>query len=165
MLHVFVEGPDDERFFSKVYGETFGEYKFIQYAGLTPQKINNYLHSINCMPNSDYLFFCDADGCEIEKKKSDISIKYSCIDKERVFVVQYEIESWYYSGASPEKCQKLKLKQYVFNTDNFTKEHFNARIPRRGDRKIIMALLLEEYAIDLAITRNTSLAFFNSCMK
>ena len=28
MLHVFVEGPDDEHFFSKIYGTCFGTSRF-----------------------------------------------------------------------------------------------------------------------------------------
>lgn len=51
MLHIFVEGPDDERYFTKIYGKCFGDFKLIKYAGLTPVKINNYIRSISCMPD------------------------------------------------------------------------------------------------------------------
>ena len=165
MLHIFVEGPDDERFFSKVYGNCFGDYKPLQYAGWTPSKINNFIRSISCMPESDYIFFGDADGKSIDEKKNQLINRYSALDGNKVFIVQYEIESWYYAGASMGVCQKLKLKQYCHNTDGLRKESFNAKLPQKADRKFIMASLLELYELELAVSRNTSLSLFNAHIK
>lgn len=164
MLHIFVEGPDDERYFTKIYGKCFGDFKLIKYAGLTPVKINNYIRSISCMPDCDYIFFGDADGKTIDEKKSILISRYSNLDGSKVFIVQYEIESWYYAGASEMVCQNLKLKQYIHNTDGLTKEVFDAKLPRKVDRKFILAQLLEAYEIALAISRNTSLSLFNASM-
>lgn len=165
MLHVFVEGADDERFFTKIYGKCFGNFKPIQYTGWTPTKINNFIRSISCMPDSDYIFFGDADGKTVDEKKNLLTRRYSFLDDSKVFIVQYEIESWYYAGASAEVCQKLKLKHYVHNTDSLRKEDFNARLPQKADRKYVMAQLLELYEMELAVSRNRSLSHFNSYIK
>ena len=164
MLFVFVEGPDDERFFTSVYGNYFKDFKFIQYAGWNLVKINNFVRSIKCMENSDYLFFGDADGKSIEEKAHILKERYPNIDENKAYVVQYEIESWYYAGLSSYNCQKLKLKQYVYNTNDLTKEQFNAKLPKKADRRIVMAEILKMYEMDLALLRNTSLLQFNSSM-
>ena len=61
--------------------------------------------------------------------------------------------------------QSLKLKQYTQNTDGLTKEHFNAKLPKKVDRKFIMTQLLETYELDLAISRNMSLSLFNASIE
>lgn len=165
MLHVFMEGPDDERFFTKIYGDCFGCFKPILYSGWTHAKINNFIRSITCMPDSDYIFFGDADGKTIEEKKNILLNRYSNLDSSKVFIVQYEIESWYYAGTSATVCQKLKMKQYVHNTDGLTKEDFNAKLPQKTDRKFIMSQILELYELDLATLRNTSMSHFDTQMK
>ena len=165
MLHIFFEGPDDERFFTKIYGKYFGDFKPIQYSGWPPAKINNFIRSISCMPDSDYIFLGDADGKTIDEKKDLLIHRYSHLDNNKVFIVQYEIESWYYAGASAEICRKLKLKSFIHNTDSLKKEDFNATLPQKGDRKFIMAQILEFYEIELAISRNQSLSYFNSYIK
>lgn len=165
MLHVFMEGPDDERFFTKIYGDCFGCFNPILYAGWPPAKINNFIRSITCMPDSDYIFFGDADGKTIDEKKNILLSRYSNLDSSKLFIVQYEIESWYYAGASATVCQKLKMKQHIYNTDGLTKEDFNAKIPQKADRKFIMSQILEFYELNLATLRNTSLSRFNAHMK
>lgn len=165
MIYIFVEGPDDERFFHRIYGKYFVEFKCIQYAGWSNIKINQFIRSIRCISGADYIFFGDADGKAINDKKNALVKKYSNLDIKKVFVVQYEIESWYYAGASQAVCQKLNIRQYVHNTDNIRKEHFNSKLPKREERKIIMASILEMYDLELALTRNTSLSIFNSYLK
>lgn len=165
MIFVFVEGPDDERYFASVYKSNIVNCKYIQYAGWSPTKINNFLRSINCMPDSDYLFFGDADGKSIEEKITVLKERYSNIDVNKVYVVQYEIESWYYAGISMSNCQKLKLKHFVYDTNGLTKEQFNAKLPQRIDRRIVMADILKIYEMGLAVSRNASLQLFNSSIK
>lgn len=165
MVYIFVEGPDDEQFFSKIYGEVFCNPQFIQYAGWTPTKINNFLHSIKCTNGDEYIFFSDADGKTIDEKKEILIQKFSNLDQDRLFIVQYEIESWYYAGANQEFCQKLKLKQYIYNTDTLTKEQFNNKLPKKPDRKFFLLKILEVYELSLAIQRNKSLSIFDLAIK
>ena len=70
MLHVFVEGPDDESFFSKIYGIYFGTFKFVQYAGWPHAKINSFIYSIGCMPDNDYIFSVMQMGNQLRKEKT-----------------------------------------------------------------------------------------------
>lgn len=165
MMHIFVEGPDDERFFSKIYGKYWGEFVPIKYAGWTHQKINNFIRSIDSMPDCDYIFLGDADGQPINEKKRILVNCFPNLDENRIFIVQYEIESWYYAGISAEKCRDLKLKHYIYNTDALTKEMFNSKLPQRVDRKIIMAEILRIYELELALKRNASLLAFNNGIK
>lgn len=160
MLFVFVEGPDDEAYFKKVFAPSWGIHKIVQYAGMKNDKINNFIKSISCMPDSDYLFFGDSDGVDIEEKRQTLLSTFSNLSSDKVFIVQFEIESWYYAGADESTCRKLKMKHFVFPTDSLTKEQFNSKLARPSDRKYVMACILNQYIIDLAITRNRSLNLF-----
>ena len=160
MLIVFVEGPDDEAYFSKVFAPSWGQYKIIQYAGMKKDKINNYIKSISCMPDSDYLFFGDSDGVAISEKCQALLSSFPNLVADKVFIVQYEIESWYYAGIDEQAARKLKMKHFVFSTDSLTKEQFNAKLARPSDRKYVMACILNQYMLNLAVTRNNSLSLF-----
>lgn len=160
MLYVFVEGPDDESFVSKIFSPYWEEHRFVRYAGLTTLKIDNFLKSINRTSSSDYIFLGDADGCSIDDKKAELLSRYKNLSAEKTYIVQYEIESWYYAGADQEICRKLKLKHYTFDTDTITKEQFYSKLLRPTDRKYVMACLLNQYLLDLAVTRNNSLNLF-----
>ena len=165
MMYVFVEGFYDERFFSKVYHKELGEAKFVQYSGMTTSKVNRFIKSICCMPNGNYLFFGDADGQTIEGKKAILTGRYNQLDINKLFIVQYEIESWYYAGASQTLCQKLNLKYYKYYTDNLTKEGFNHKLPKIAERKTIMGEILNQYDLNLAVGRNKSLSIFEENIK
>lgn len=65
MLYVFLEGPDDERFFSKVMAALLGECHYVLYANMPNSKVNNYIKSIDQTPTSDYIFLVDGDGKSI----------------------------------------------------------------------------------------------------
>ena len=73
--------------------------------------------------------------------------KYTKLSIEKVFVVQFEIESWYYAGASEDDCHKLKLRHFIFCTDNLTKEEFQSKLVRTSDKKYIMDSLLDIYSL------------------
>lgn len=164
MLFVFVEGPDDYNFFDKIFGNIWGEYRIIQYANTQQDKIINFIMAIKAMPNCDYLFFCDEDGKGIEKKRSEILQSIRGLDPAKLYLVQYEIESWYYAGLSREESKRLKMRKYQNDTNALTKEQFNAKLQRSSERKYIMAQILEIYAKSLAKTRNTSFLRFCSCI-
>jgi hypothetical protein len=162
MLYIFVEGPDDEKFISSIYGLKICNPKFIKYSGLQNSKIKDFIRSIECTPMCDYIFLGDADGKEVLEKKSDLLIKYPNLSLDKTYIVQFEIESWYYAGIGEEICHKLKLKHYVYRTDALTKELFYAKLSRPADKKYILAEILKLYSIDLAVHRNYSLERFHS---
>lgn len=165
MLYIFVEGPDDYNYFSKIFGESFGEYKIIKYASMTQAKLNNFIQTIPSIPDSDYLFFGDEDGKGIENKKAELLSQYNSLSEEKLFVVQFEIESWYYAGATQEVCKKLKLKHYQYDCNTLTKEQFYSKLTRPSERKYVMSQILLQYSESLAMTRNNSFNVFMSNIK
>ena len=166
MLYVFVEGFDDEDYFKKIFGIFLGEHKIIQYAQKPKDKVDKFLKSIKCMPDSDYLFFADEDGKEIQNRQREIASTYSELDLRKIIIVQYEIESWYYAGVPLNICKKLKITNYQNNSDTLTKEQLYSKFARQSDRKYVMAEMLNFYSLDLAVTRNTTLnSFFEKIKK
>ena len=165
MLYIFVEGPDDERYVNRVISPLVGECEVVKYATLTQGKINNFIRSINCMPSRDYLFLGDADGKNISDKKADLLHKYVSLDANKTYIVEYEIESWYYAGLSETDARKLKMKHYVLQTDTLTKEQFYAKMLNISEKRYIMDSILDSYLFPLAVTRNRSLKILSENIK
>lgn len=165
MLYIFVEGPDDYNYFEKVFGDFFGEHKIINYASMTQIKLNSFIRTIPSIPNSDYLFFSDEDGKGIENKRNELLTQYDSLSSDKLFIVQFEIESWYYAGVSQENCKKLKLNHYQHDTNTLTKEQFYSKLLRPSERKYIMSQMLTQYSKGLAETRNNSFGIFYSKAK
>ena len=164
MLYVFVEGPDDSQFFEKIFASFLGEltvdYQTIEYASMSQIKLNNFIRTIGQLPDSDYLFFADDDGKGVETKRNDLLTRCTGLSSDKLFIVQFEIESWYYAGLSLDDHKKLKLKSYQRDTNTLTKEQFNAKLPSPRDRKYIMAQILSCYSKELAETRNNTFSIF-----
>ena len=165
MLYIFVEGPDDYTYFEKIFGSCFAEYKIIQYASMPQIKLNNFIRTIPSIPNSDYIFFGDEDGKGIDNKRAELLLKYDALTSAKLFIVQFEIESWYYAGVSQEDCKKLKLKHYQQDTNTLTKEQFYRKLLRPSERKFVMAQMLIQYSKALAESRNTSFCHFYKKLK
>ena len=169
MLYVFMEGPDDERYFEAVYGdffrERFGGFLPVLYAREKQKKINGFLNNIPHMPDSEYIFFGDTDGKSLEERKSDLIGKYTSLSVDRVFVVQFEIESWYYAGVDEASCKAMDLKHYEYRTDALTKEDLYAKLPSHADRVALMMEMLNHYSIPLAMDRNHSFRLFHQSME
>lgn len=129
--------------------------------GRKKKKISEYLRSISSMPNSDYLFFGDEDGKGIENRKEALLGLYRNLSCEKLYIVQYEIESWYYPGTSRDDCRRLKLKSYQEDTSTLTKEQFQSKLSRPSERKYIMSQILMCCSKELAQNRNNSFCCFN----
>lgn len=157
---MFVEGPDDERFFAYFFKEHPVNLKFIQYANLLKERVNDFIKSIKSTPDCDYLFLGDGDGKTIDEKKEILLQHYPELEDNNIYIIQFEIESWYYAGLSRENHKKLKLKKYEFDTNTLKKEQFNLKLPRISDRIFIMGQILSLYSIDLAKRRNNSFCCF-----
>lgn len=160
MIYLFVEGFDDEKYFSFLFEHYCCnplEYRIIQYSSMKKEKLNNYLYSIKHMPNAKYLLVGDCDGRTTEKQVSYLLQKYDELEKEKIVIVHYEIESWYYAGITNEHCKKLKLCHFQYRTDDLTKEQFNSRLEELADRSFVLSKILELYCLDYARERNNSL--------
>ena len=158
MLYVFVEGYDDKRFISKFLNDC--DIEIIEYASDKKEKTDNFIKSIKSMPYADYLFFADADGRTIADTKQYIQSIYTNIDIEKIIVVQYEIESWYYAGLTQANHEKLNFKRYTHDTNSLTKEMFNAKLPKPSDKIFYMQHILNCYCIQDARQRNRSINTF-----
>jgi hypothetical protein len=159
-LYVFLEGSDDERFFKWYFNKCY--LHFITYACQKPSKINNYIRSINKLPSARYLFIGDSDNDSPKVAKDKILKRFPAVNRERVVIVQREIESWYLAGLEAAKCSKLNVKYYPY-TNNISKEQFDSLIPKEYSSRInFMIEILKEYNLRLGRERNKSLDTFCS---
>lgn len=160
-LFVFVEGLDDERFFRWYFKE--GNIEIICYANEKYTKIDSYIKSIKRIPDTEYIIIADADGKSSEDKKQIVLKDFPSSSIGNIYVVQYEIESWYLAGVTAEACTKHKVKHFR-STDNITKEIFDGLIPKRFSRVDYMIEILKKYSIDEARTRNKTFKIFNDIL-
>ena len=65
-LYIFVEGPDDERFFKSVFESIFIQQfefiKYIQYAVLPKNIVEKLVNTQKHSPKNKYIFICDMDA-------------------------------------------------------------------------------------------------------
>ena len=159
-LIIFIEGPDDERFFRK-YFEKYSNVIPYKYAVQKKENVKKYLKSLRSMNNCDYLFFADADGKNVEEKKKEIIEKFGIYDESKVFIVCCEIESWYLAGLNNASKQKLKIKKRFNCTDKLTKEFFVSTMPSQFESKIdYMIEILKNYDFNFACDKNKSYSSF-----
>jgi hypothetical protein len=162
-LFIWVEGPDDLRFFEEVIKPKFKmKYDLVEirsYANLKKEKFLNFLKSIRSM-GGEYLYVRDINDAPcVSFKKQQIFDKLH-IDNEKVIIVIKEIESWYLAGLNEANAKKLKIKM-IDKTDDITKEKFNSLMPIRFTSRIdFMAELLKDYSMEIAFKKNKSLLYF-----
>ena len=158
--YLFVEGFDDKHFFETLYSSSLPDAKCVEYSNMSHSKVNKFLQAIKGMDNVDYLFFCDEDKKGIEAKRATVLNRYKNLESEKLYVVQCEIESWYYAGISELDCKKLRLNHFEYNTDQLCKEKFNSKLRKGSDRKYVMDQMLAVFNEDLARNRNFTFSKF-----
>lgn len=158
MLFIFVEGSADERLLKVFYPDN--QSKYIKYSEKSYKAVNNYLRGLK-RSNLDYLFFADADKLDIEERERAVLEKYKDCEQEKIRVVQLEIESWYIAGIN-QKCSSALNLKYLRNTDDITKEQFNAMIPKqfKGSKIDFMLELIKCFDSNEAISKNKSFRMF-----
>jgi hypothetical protein len=163
-LFIMVEGEDDVRFFGRLIkpliAPRYDSVEIIPYASIKRDKVNKFLKSVILMKN-DYIFVADIDSeRSVRDKKQILYYRFSDIDGSRTVIVIREIESWYYAGISGALMQELGISNGG-NTDDLTKEDFNARIPKKFDSRIdFMFEILKSFSIETAAQRNKSFHYF-----
>ena len=155
MIYIFVEGADDERFFSNYFAGK--AIKIIQYAKMEKKAINGLIKSLSGK-NIDFIFTADSDGKTVEEKIEQIADKYG-VDQSTVYIVQYEIESWYLAGINDCETRKYGMKYYSC-TDEITKEKFNSMCPKKLSSLTFKIEILKKYDFDLAKERNKTFKCF-----
>lgn len=156
---MFVEGPDDERFFASYFDGTYT--RFVKYAIMDKKKVNQFVAAVSHICYADYIFIADSDGMSIEKRKETVVQKYMSISIDKVFVSQREIESWYLAGLNQERSNKYKVR-YFDRTDDICKEKFESMVPRGFTPTSFMIEILHCFAINEAISRNLSFSQFHA---
>lgn len=160
-LFIWVEGEDDERFFSTIIKPIFEEkYNWVQiipYSQMPKEKVDDYINSIKSIP-SDYIFVADKnlELC-LPRKKQKLQEDYKKIDEDRILLVIIEIEGWYLAGLDDTSSRELKIPPFS-TTEDITKEKFNALIPQKFlPRRNFMRLILDDYfQLEIAKNKNSS---------
>ena len=164
LLFIWVEGDDDKRFFDKIlllkFQEKYDTVKVIKYAEMKRGKVDNFIKSIKAM-GADYIYLTDInDSPCITAKKKEIQSKYKNIDNDKMIVVVKEIEGWYLAGLDNKVCKQFKIDSFA-NTDNVTKEKFNALIPKKFTSRVdFISEILKNFSIEIAKQKNTSFQYF-----
>jgi len=163
-LFLFVEGNDDERFFSRIVIPLFeGRYisiEIISYASMKSEKVCRFVRSIIDMGH-DFILFADIDEEQnVRVKKSLLKERFCTLTDDRIVVIIKEIESWYLAGLDKRAQKRLGIRSYR-TTNHITKEIFNRMIPRNYSSRIaFMAEILSLYSIIEAQNRNQSFSYF-----
>ena len=158
-MFCFVEGQDDEIFFKHILLQS-EKITFYQFAKKTSSQVNKLINSLNSM-NEPYLFFADSDGNTIYEKKKKILEKFPRVLPANLFIVQYEIESWFLAGVNQALSDTYHFKKYYKTTNSVTKEMFLDCISLVRDTRLnILLKILAVYNCSLAENRNNSFASF-----
>jgi hypothetical protein len=165
-LHLFVEGPDDSRFFKSVkinnlFKVVCNYVNIYEYSEKPDKNVNGYLKTIYQM-NEPFIFSADfnSNPCVSQKKESLLESYIRLNDENRICLVVIEIESWYLAGLDDDACRKHKIRKRKF-TDDITKEKFDSLIPRAYDsRNDFMIEILKDFSIETAKQKNKSFKYF-----
>ena len=162
-LYLFLEGNDDERFFSHVLLplliRKYSDIRFIQYAEDQPKETNKFLKSISSS-GDEVIFVKDIhDAPCVTASKMKVTSKYK-VNKNDIAIVVKEIECWYLCGLDSHCCRKLGIDRRLGNTDDMTKEDFDSLGPSEVSHIEFMQQILEKYDIDTGRHRNQSLRYF-----
>ncbi|RLF76087.1 hypothetical protein DRN39_06270 [Thermococci archaeon] len=163
-LFLWLEGPDDERFFDWVIvpklRTRYHSVKIIKYSQMKKEKLENFIKSIKSM-GADYIFVKDINNAPcVTAKKQIICQQLRDIDQDRIAIVIREIESWYLAGLGQNESKKLKIPHFD-STEAITKEQFNCLIPPRFTSRIdFLSEILKRFSVEAAKIKNRSFRYF-----
>lgn len=163
-LFILVEGEDDVRFFGRLIKPLllprYDSVEIIPYASIKRDKVNKFIKSVVAMKN-DYIFVADIDfEHSVRDKKQILYYRFSEVDGSKIVIVIREIESWYFAGIPSHLFHELGITEPE-NTNDLTKEDFNARIPKKFDSRIdFMFEILKSYSLESAARKNGSFHYF-----
>lgn len=163
-IFIWVEGDDDERFFSNIIEpklkSKYNDIKVVKWGKHKKEYIKKFIRSINSMKGG-YIFVRDFDNasCIINRKEKTKEC-YQFLDENKIFIVVTEIEGWYLAGLNVESSEKLKIKNFK-DTNDIVKEQFDELIPSKFDSRIdFMKEILKMFTIDIAKKKNNSFEYF-----
>lgn len=163
-LFIFVEGSDDQRFFSRIIVPrlegTYASVEIITYACMKSVKVCRFVRSITAMDH-DFILCGDIDQERtVKAKKAVLKSRFCVLSDDRIVIIIQEIESWYLAGLDDRSQRRLALHPYQ-RTNHITKELFNRMIPRFYTSRIaFMADILDLFSLETALEKNRSLRYF-----
>ena len=164
-LFLFVEGDDDERFFSSVLlpslQSAYEDIRFVQFSQLNKKEVRDYLRSIAGM-KADYIFVRDLDQlpCATAARDKLLAV-HPQVSADRVQIVKAEIESWYCAGLPEGHPWRSLAARPHLDTSTVTKEIFEAAILQKGAPRVSTMLeILESFDGEAAERRNESFRRF-----
>jgi len=164
ILYVFVEGENDEIFIKMFFDKIFASYDrviFWKYAQKKKFDNINLLTAIKQIEKWDYLFFTDFDSrSSIGERKREVQKKYNNeLDNEKIFIVVEEIESWFAAVIDYERFDIKKLS-YMKDTQNLSKEHFNAQaLGKYHPKTNFLIEIMKSFRLKQGLKRNHSLNY------
>ncbi len=159
-LYVFVEGADDQRFFHWYFDQ---QYKvIIPYAQMKKEKVNALMKGIQKIPETDYILLADADNQSVADKIEKIKTRFSACEREKIYIVKREIESWYLAGLKASDCKKWHI-HYYSHTNDLVKEDFDRLKPKHMSRIHFMLEILKRFDLSEGVERNGT--FYHFCQK
>lgn len=167
-LYIWVEGPDDERFFNRIVlpilSNNYDNIKILQYAKETLTWRKNFLKSMIAM-GADYIFVADVNSAScVTAKKEKIKQDLPNISEDKIIIVIQEIESWYLAGLNEVGYKEIGISKYKNSTNEINKEQFNKLMPNKfKDSRIdFMQEILRLFDVETAKGKNVSLSYFLS---
>jgi len=163
-LFIFVEGNDDERFFSRIIRpivqDRYDSVEIIMYACMKSIKVSRYVKSITEMGH-DLILCADIDQeRNVRGKKAVLHQRFSPLADDSIIVIIREIESWYLAGLDSRAQKKFGIRSFR-TTNQITKEIFNGMIPRYYTSRIVfMGDILAAYSLPVAREKNRSFSYF-----
>ena len=166
-LFIFVEGNDDERFFSRIvkpiFTDVYTSVEIVMYACMKNEKVYKFVRSIIEMEH-DFIICADIDQePSVRAKKSVLNERYGLFENDHMIIIIREIESWYLAGLDERAQHRLGIR-YFRGTNHITKEIFNSMIPRHYTSRIaFMGDVIGVFSLLVARENNRSFAYF--CQK
>lgn len=167
-LVIWVEGPDDKRFFDKIikprFERKYGRVHIRQYSNMNNQVVVDINDSLK---KQDYDCICVTDinkaPCVSQKKNEKQKEEFKNVDKNSIIVVIKEIESWYLAGLDDNACNKFGFTTFS-STDGIGKGQFkelqrNLRQIRFDSGIDLMQEILKSFKIETAKQKNKSFRY------
>lgn len=164
-VHVFLEGPDDERFFRSVLSpsltETYDTIRTYLYAQRSKKDVETYIRTLHDS-QQDYIVIADLDSSGIcySGRKNTLCTKIPHVRHDNIAIVKTEIESWYLAGLGQRECELLQIP-YHTSTEHISKSEFEQMRVRSGSmqRAQFLIKILDMFDVGRAKKQNTSFEY------
>ena len=169
-LHIFTEGIDDTKFFKNfIEGclTSYSTFQYFEYSEMPDIQIVNAIKT-TIEQNIDYIFIADFDfrdenKMNIQDKINEIKSKWRILNKDNVFIILNEIESWYLAGYNDKFCNGrthlngIKIKTCI-DTQVVTKEFFK-HASTKSHRNLINYLIRKKVNFDYSEAQKRNKSF------